>query len=242
MKRNLVLLLIIIAFSWACNFNREAENNLGYKIIETTRMVEDSANYSIKLDYPVFVADDEKLNVALEMLNQDIRSFLDTAANYYWGMSADSVMKFKDETGAFGKYELINDYYILDTTPEFISIKMSTYSYALGAHGFTALHTYNIELKEGRFLEFVDILDLSTPENEAALNGLLKAHFENESDCFNENPTADSTFRLFGFEEDFMLFFYETYELGPYYCGEAYVRVPLEELKSAGIWKAVCNP
>jgi len=164
-------------------------------------------------------------------------SLLDTAAAYYWGVEMDSVKYFIDEAGSSAQYALSNKYRILDTTGNVISILMETYSYALGAHGFTALHTYNFDIEQNRFLSINDLLDFSKPDNILQLNKILKDHFENPEGCFNDTPTADGNFELFGIEPENLVFFYEAYELGAYYCGIARVSVPIEELKKAGLWK-----
>jgi hypothetical protein len=114
---------------------------------------------------------------------------------------------------------------------------MDTYSYALGAHGFTAIHTYNFDVKTGRFIRFKDVLNLNDSTNIRKLANLLKENFENPEDCFNDEPTADGTFKLFAFEPENMIFYYEAYELGAYYCGMASVKVPVADLREAGLLK-----
>jgi hypothetical protein len=114
---------------------------------------------------------------------------------------------------------------------------METYSYALGAHGFTALHTYNYDLERNRLLVISDILNLSTPDNITTLNNLLARNFENPNDCFTQAPTADAQFQLFGIRPEHLVFYYEAYELGAYSCGIASINVPIEQLLEAGLWK-----
>lgn len=214
-----------------------AKSDLGYRIVESSTTIEDTAYYSIKLNYPVFISGDENDTVFLE-LNHRIENFLDTAAQYYWATSLDSAKQIKDETGAAGQFILENEYEVLDTTHRLISLKTETYSYALGAHGFTAIHTYNFDVEENRFLAISDILNLDSPENVDVLNDLLSRYFINRDDCFNQNPTAGTDFELFGLEPGNMVFYYEAYELGAYYCGSAAVRIPYMVLKEAGLWRS----
>ena len=212
------------------------KTGLGYRVVESSSVIEDTAYYSIKLEYPVFISMDENDTTFAE-LNQRIDAFLDTAAPYYWGTSLDSTKQIIHETGAAGQFILENEYEILDTTDRLVSLKMETYIFALVAHCFTATHTYNFDMKEKRFLLITDLLNLGNQENVDLLNGLLLRYFKNEDDCFNHHPTAGPDFDLFGLEPGNMVFYYEAYELGAYYCGSAAIRVPYEALKEAGLWK-----
>jgi len=233
--------LISIAFITAmvsCAGKKDSnDKSLGYKIIEQVNLSEDPGYYMVDKSYPFFAADDASLNKKLDILNMKIEGYLDTATQYYWGVSFDEVRKIKDETQGSGIYELKNSYRILDTTPDFVSLKMETYSYALGAHGFTAIHTFNFSIDDMRFLQLSDILDLSAPESENLLNQLLLKNFENPDDCFDAEPTANEDFRLFAMDKEHLIFFYEAYELGAYYCGMGKVAVAVSDLKNAGLWK-----
>lgn len=229
---------IVALTLFSCNTFKSNDNqNPGYKIIDQYSTTEDPDFYKIELSFPFFTSDDEIQREKLEILNEEITAFLDTAAQYYWGTAPKEVRTIKGETEAEGLFELKNTYEILDTIPGFISLKMETYSYALGAHGFTAIHTYNYAIDEEKLLKITDLIDLSAPENEQLLNQILQKNFENPGDCFDEQPTADKKFRLFALMGEEVHFFYEAYELGAYYCGIGQVTVPVEELKTAGLWK-----
>jgi len=234
--RNFLFFLVIIFLAFSCINNNDSNSGKNYRVIESNSVIEDSAYYTINFEYPYFVADGNE-DHGLDKLNETVQSFMDTAARYYWGVGIDSVKVLIDEIGSTGKYELNNKYQLLDTTPDVISILMETYSYALGAHGFTALHTYNFDIKENKLIVIGDVLDLSKPENTDKLNQLLAKNFDNPEDCFNTDPTADANFELFGFEKGNLVFYYEAYALGPYYCGSAKVVVSIDELKAAGMWK-----
>ena len=227
--------------AWACKNSSHSETSLDYKVVEMKRIIEDTAHYSINMAFPVFSSHIATKNKNLELLNKKIQAFLDTAAYYYWGVRVEDVEKMITETGSAGKFVLINNYHLLDTTPALISVKLETYSYALGAHGFNALHTFNFDLTNNTFLKLSDVLDLSSQANIDRLNALLKANFNNPEDCFNELPTADADFILFGKEPDSLVFFYEAYELGAYYCGEAVVKILVNDLKKADLWKGKSN-
>ena len=237
-KHTKILFVIMAGFLASviisCNAELSEEDTPGYRVIENEKIIEDTACYSIRLQYPSFIADADSVQT-LEILNAQIEGFLDTAAHYYWRMPPDSTGQIIEEAGSAGIFTLDNRYTILDTTNRFISLKMETYSYALGAHGFTAIHTYNFDIENGVFLKFDDILDLDDTTRVAKLNALLKENFENPEDCFNDEPTANGSFELFAVEPEYVVFYYEAYELGAYYCGTAIVKVPVKDLREAGL-------
>lgn len=232
---NYFIFSALVLLAWSCDSESNTNENKSYTLIDSHRMIEDSAYYEIDLEFPVFVGKDDKNS--LDELNSAIGELLDTAAIYYWGIPPDSVKAEIESTEASGTYVLNNKYTVLDTSAHRISIMMETYSYALGAHGFTALHTYTFDVEHSKMLTIGDILDLSDEENIASLNALLVENFENPEDCFTLPPSADANFQLFGLTPENLVFYYEAYELGAYSCGMAKVSVPISSLIEAGLWK-----
>ncbi len=232
---NYFIFLVLMLLVWSCGSESGTNENKSYTVIDSHRMVEDSGYYNIDFEFPVFVGNDGEN--PLDKLNSAISGLLDTAAIYYWGIPLDSVRATIEDSEASGSYVLNNKYTVLDTSAHRISIMMETYSYALGAHGFTALHTYNFDVEHNKMLAIDDILDLSGEENIATLNALLADNFENPEDCFTRPPTADADFQLFGLSLEYLVFYYEAYELGAYSCGIARVNVPIQRLIAAGLWK-----
>jgi hypothetical protein len=236
MKRLTAYFFLITLFVAGCNLWKDKKTPLLYHVLESKKTVEDTTYYKILKNYPEFIADDEKLKPSLDNLNQAIVNFVDTLELYYWGTDIDGAKQIKYETGAAGLFELLNKFTILDTTNRFISIQFETFSYALGAHGFTGLNTFNFDLNTAKFIQFPEVIDFSKPENIDTLNTLLKKHFVNSDTCFTTQPTVIPDFKRFGLSRDFLFCYFEAYELGAYYCGSATVKVPVDELKRAGLW------
>ncbi|HZK08809.1 MAG TPA: DUF4163 domain-containing protein [Bacteroidales bacterium] len=235
MKTKIILLVAFVAAFWACNRHQSDEKPIEYSIIEQSTITGDSAYYSIKLEYPIFKADQPADDSLFEPLNNHIKNFMDTAASYYWGMETRNVPAYIDSIQAHGRFELQNDYEILLSTSDTISLKLETYSYALGAHGFTAFHTYNYDIGHKHFIGLDEVLDLSSDENVNNINELLAHYFENPEDCFTEVPTINVDEQLWGFRPEYLVFFYEAYDLGAYVCGSAEVKIPLKELRKRNL-------
>jgi len=236
MKKIAAYFFLISLFVAGCNVWKDKKATLPYHVLESKKTVEDTTFYKILKNYPEFIADDEKLKPSLDNLNQAIVNFVDTLEFYYWGTDIDGAKQIKNETGAAGFFELLNKFTILDTTNRFISIQFETYSYALGAHGFTGINTLNFDIKNKKFLQLTEVIDFSKPENLTYLNNLLQKYFENPDSCFNTQPSVMPDFKRFGISREFLYCYFEAYELGAYYCGAATVKIPVHELKNAGLW------
>ena len=224
-------------FIIACHQTPPENSKPEYTIIEQSKIVGDTAIYTIDLQYPLFKSSINVVNIGLETLNKTMETFLDTAARYYWGTDTEDARKVIEETGTSGKYELMNRYEILSKDVALISVKFETYSYALGAHGFTALTTFNFDVKNGKFLKLTDFVNFDTPENLKTMNNLLAKYFENPSNCFDKEPSVTTEYKKFGKEPLYLVFYFEAYELGPYCCGAATIKIPITVVKEAGIWK-----
>ncbi len=240
MKTKIFLLLLAITSTISCTTNTEETKQkepLDYQVVGYSKTVQDTLYYTIDYQYPFFKSENEKLSGKLNKLNNRIKNFLDHAEITFWGVDAKGTIKIIRESEASGKYELINRYEILDTTNQLISLKFETYSFTLGAHGFTTINTYNFNPETGKTLSFTDIVELSSDTNLEKFNGLLLANFTNPYDCFNEVPKVDSKYEKFTINPDHLIIYFEAYELGPYACGMAEIMISIDELKNAGLWK-----
>lgn len=236
MKKSAAYFFLITLLFTGCNLWKDKKTTLPYHVLESKTTVEDTTIFKVLKNYPEFIADKKKLKPSFDILNQAIVTFVDTLEHYYWGTNIQGAKQIKNETGTAGVFELLNKYTILDTTNQFISIRFETYSYALGAHGFTGLNTFNFDLKTAKFIQFSEVIDFSKPENIDALNTLLQKHFVNPDTCFNTQPTIVPDFKRFGISREFLFCYFEAYELGAYYCGSATVKIPVDELKTSGLW------
>jgi len=237
-KLSFTALVLLLILSFSCRYFRKkpAETNLLYKTLVSEIIAGDSVYYKIDLKKPVFVLNDS-LDASLKELNQAMESFLDTATFYFWGTDTTGAIEIVKETGTSGFYLLMNNYRILDSTDKIISVVFETYSYALGAHGFTAITTFNYDLRRKKMLEVGDLIDFSKPDSQEVLNNLLKKYLVDEQNCFDVEPFADKDFSRFALDPDHVVFFYEAYELGAYACGSAEIKIPKAELTLAGIFK-----
>lgn len=239
MKTKLFLFFVGLAILASCKTSTESdqEGSLAYRLVENSKLIEDTLYYRIDFQYPYFSSDDEKISHKITSFNDSVQTFLDNAEQTYWATDTDGAVKIIQETGASGQYELINRYEVLDTANQLISLKFETYSYALGAHGFTAINTWNLNIESGKYLKLTDVVNLSDENKLTQFNQLLVASFVNTEGCFSEEPKINSTYDKFAITSDFLVIYFEAYDLGPYSCGSAEIMVSIDELKESGLWR-----
>lgn len=239
MKNYLLLSITVVLLltTFSCRFLKKKTeiSGLPYTTIHQEVKKVDSLYYKIEIQYPVFESKDTSA-LNLGELNTAISSFLDKAMVYFWSTDTLGAKKMIQETGASGYFILMNKYQVMDSTTSRISVMFETYSYALGAHGFTAITTFNYDLVNGKMLGLSDLIDFSDPGKQKELESFLDKHLENPDSCFYMKPTIDPDFKRFAVAPDHLLFYYEAYELGPYSCGTATIKIPIEELKASGLF------
>jgi len=237
--RTFILLLVLVAVI-SCTTSTEDTDQTeskNYQIVEQSKLIEDTLYYTVDYQYPFFKSENEEISVKINKLNKRIKIFLDHAEQTYWGTDTDGAVEIVKESESSGKYELMNRYEILDTTDLLISLKFETYSYALGAHGFTAIITYNFDINAGKILTLTDIVDLSEKSNLKQFNKILADSFENPYDCFTEKPKVEDNYEKFALSPEHLIIYFEAYELGAYACGSAEIKIPIEKLIDNGLWK-----
>lgn len=126
------------------------------------------------------------------------------------------------------KYQLVTKDTIFNTSRKIISTRITAYIFTGGAHGKTEYYAVNYTPEKGLFLKTGDLFDMSQV---ATINAAIAKYFVNPEKCFNVEPTIElaSTINI---SETSAIFTYEHYVLGAYYCGDAVVEVPLDELKN----------
>ena len=187
--------------------------------------------YQINVKYATFSSTDKEVNQACEAVNQAVKARMTKVESQF----KEEANRLRREFSADGQEvpswtsELQVEDSVFMATSQYISMRLTIYTYNGGAHGQTRYMAFNYDVKNGRFLTNEDIVDASKA---TAVNAQLKAHFQNPNGCFTEDPTLEQT-AVINFTATSLCFKYEPYVLGPYACGAAEVNVPREALKDA---------
>ena len=195
------------------------------------KVVCDSADYVIDATYPEFTSENEAVNKGLGALNLAMADLVDGLAD---SLTADARELFReladlsDERPSW-RYGLTVRDSVFMATPDFISVRLTVYTFRGGAHGMTDFYAFNYDVKNQKLLTNEELLNYG---ESATVDAALKANFENPDGCFNLDPTLADVSAV-NVTPDSLCFTYEQYVLGPYACGTAEVTVPRSSLQAA---------
>ena len=200
------------------------------KVSERT-FSDETSEYRISAKHAIFSSTDEKVNQACQEMNQAVAEYVESATEQF--RTEATGMRRELAADDMKCPVWVSEFHLEDSvfmaTSQYISMRLTIYTYNGGAHGQTRYMAFNYDVKNGRFLTNEDIVDASKA---TAVNAQLKAHFQNPNGCFTEDPTLEQT-AVINFTATSLCFKYEPYVLGPYACGAAEVNVPREALKDA---------
>lgn len=229
MKNSIILVAFLALFVCSCGRTARVD-------VKTVSSVDSTRNWEVNIQRSVFFSEEAVTEKSCSVLNSRISHFIDSMAN---GLKQDADQFFaeyrhtEEEYPAFG-YEL----YVRDTVfmanDKYISVRLTIYEFEGGAHGMTNYYAFNYDVKNQRFFQPDQILDLN---KKSELNALLKKNFVNKDGCFTEIPTLSNGYTAVNVSPTDVYFIYPQYVLGPYSCGAAQVIIPRLELKDIYLWK-----
>ena len=196
--------------------------------IRKNQFSDQSGNWKVNLDFPVFSSPDPEVNKGCEILNQQIRQFIKGKQDSLKAEADEFSKSFK--TDSLSRPNWIYTLNVTDSvfmaTSEYISVRFEVYSFTGGAHGATGFYAFNYDVKNRQLLKPAEILSYKDSD---AINRSLKAHFKNPEHCFTTEPTLDLVTAI-NFTPRNVCFTFAQYTLGAYVCGAAEITVPKTEL------------
>jgi len=196
--------------------------------IRKDQFSDQSGNWKVNLDFPVFSSSDQEVNKGCEILNQQIRQFMTGRQDSLKAEADELFQSFKTDS-----MPRPNWIYTLDVTDsvfmatsEYISVRFEVYTFTGGAHGITDFYAFNYDVKNRELLEPEEIVAYKDSD---AVSRSLQAHFKNPENCFTTEPTLDLV-SVINFTPGDVCFTFTQYTLGAYYCGIAEITVPKTEL------------
>lgn len=178
-----------------------------------------AGRYRINVRSSFYNSSDEKLNEALEPLNDSLSSIVSSIVEEFMenvGFMGDSIPR---ESG----YE--RELYVRDTicsaTKKLVSVRYTIYQFTGGAHGNTTSFALNYLPEQKRFLEKEEFFKVG----EAVVDSLLQSCFVDADSVCYAVPTVELASSI-NFTEDEVIFVYDRYVIGPYSAGEVEIRVP----------------
>lgn len=195
----------------------------------------------IEINIPVAEGDTElakKINFSIE---NHIANMLNFAEDYSETLQLkDAIKNFDDNYKAFKDdfeesnlvWEATFDGEVTYNSDAIISLAISNYSNTGGAHGNTNVTFFNFDKATGNQTTIESMLT-----DMESFNELAEKHFK-ESLIFEENYNYEDYFfgddfqlpANYGFSDEGLILFYNTYEIAPYAMGITEFTIPFDEL------------
>lgn len=218
--------LFTIAFAALALGACKKEIKLEVKQIQGTNKTE---LWDIQINHPVFSSTDTETEKSCVKFNNEIRGLVNGIRAAFMEQSKETVAKL-DSAGMkpVAPYELIIEDSVFIADQNYISVCVLSYEMLGGAHGMTNFYGVNYDVKNQKFLDKKDILNMSKA---GEINDLLKANLQDPEKCFTMGvPTVDNASAV-NITLHTLDFTYAPYILGPYSCGYTTISVPRSKLK-----------
>ncbi len=196
---------------------------------KTDKYVDQTQSWDINVEKTYFSSTNAEAEKACRVVNAKVQYLIDSLQNNVKTQADTFFAAFATDTANRPVYNY--ELYIRDTVflanEDYISIRLSAYSFTGGAHGMTDFYALNYNMKKQAFVSPQEILDF---KQRIEINNLLAENFKNEGGCFTEKPTLTNGFTALNITPKAICFTYPQYVLGPYSCGYAQVYIPRDKL------------
>lgn len=201
--------------------------------IEIKSLIEYEDYYALGVHYPVT----NKENIDLE-ISKLAKNYISQIKSY-----AKEFFTGPEPPGGFSsawKYELSIDYNVNRFSSEIVSFKFDVYMYTGGAHTIHEIYTktYNLESEKELILsdlfkedsEYLDVISNLSYEQLVQSDRLGDLFIE---DWVQEGTSPqEENFKNFALNENSIIFFFPTLQVGPWVAGEQYVEFEFTEIES----------
>jgi hypothetical protein len=194
-------------------------------VIDYSVQADYSDAFNMNYFYPVILGSDSKLI----QINSAIKERVETAINYNIALAIDDHTAPENETFELRPYYYAANYRVYTNTAHYLSLGLSFYQYTGGAHGLSSATYFNYDLTTGAEIGLNDLFetdfDYQTYINDIIYNA-IDAMGEADMGYAFEGISADQKFYLDG---DWIVIYFEPYEIAPYAAGAPTFKIPFPE-------------
>lgn len=230
MKNCILLLLGGLLFLSACHSEGGIE-------VQTCKRSDSTAYLKANIVQSVFTSANPETRKSCEILNAKVSYLIDSIEKSLL-LQADTFYTGLEQAGMerpVWDFEMYVEDSVFMASPDYISLRITVYTFQGGAHGMTEFYAFNYDVKRRQFQEPDQILDFGKYTD---INELLKKNFVNTDSCFTEIPTLENGLAALNVTAETVCLTYPPYVLGPYSCGYAQVVIPRSELEDMLLFPA----
>lgn len=222
MKTKLLAACILALSVVAC----KKEIKLEVKQIHETDKTE---QWDIQIDRPTFSSTEAEVEKSCVKFNDEITGLVNGIHAAFIEQCKETIAGL-DSIGEkqMAPYELIIQDSVFQADENYISVRVLSYEMIGGANGITNFYGVNYDVRNQKFLNKQNILNL---DKAAEINVLLKKNLKDPDKCMTfAAPTVDNVTAV-NFTPKTVEFTYTKYILGPGACGPTTISIPKEKMQ-----------
>jgi type III secretory pathway component EscR len=227
MTNRIALLLII--FLLICSGTIVSSENISKNIqIYTLKYVLETE--AVKIDAAIPVIKGFKNKMAQESFNQKFRDDIINFTEDIKTQAEKFLKELNKEERPFFKYQVHIIFDVMNKE-EILSLVLSYYQYTGGAHGLTEVVSYNLNPETGEGLSFSKFLLKVWMDMEQVKEYIITEINREPRNYFPDaldNIRNRNNFNYY-LEGDFLIIYFQQYEIAPYAVGNPEFRIPLSD-------------
>lgn len=185
--------------------------------IDTQTLTENNKDINSIINIPIVMTKDTNIekNINYKIRN-DIMEFYNRSKN-----EAKEYNKNFPENP--NKFVANADFYIKKNSDNMLSILLNYYKYSGGAHGYYEYKSYNIDMRNGKFLELKDMFK-SNSDYKKVIDNEIRRQIEAKA---KSDPQYEGIYQFEGIkdnqkfyiQDDNLMIYFDLYEIAPYAAG-----------------------
>ncbi len=237
LKISLTVFSIGILFLFAIYCGQKLRNNsiFGTKTgnnvsIHNITKAENTNYAKISIEYPEIKGVDSEINNSIKgFVESELASFNSNAeenwkARIETSLPGEKIAEFPAEGE---KFEFITSWEMPQLSSDYISIVLSIYQFSGGAHGSTELKSFNIDIKNNKFITLAELFDgkkdylnmISDNAISDLKDRLVDTGLSDLATVSEGAAPLESNFEIFTFNKNKITFYLKQYQVGPYSIG-----------------------
>lgn len=223
MKTKFTILVFAVFALGACKKEIKLE-------IKQMHETDKTAQWDIQINRPAFSSTEAEVEKSCVKFNDEITGLVNGIQAAFREQARETISGL-DSIGEkqIAPYELLIQDSVFLADDNYISVLVSSYEMLGGANGITNFYGVNYDMKNRKFLNKQDILNMSKASD---INALLKQNLKDPDQCFTfEAPTVENVSAI-NFTLHTVEFTYAKYILGPGSCGPVTISVARNKMQN----------
>ncbi|MEG1256671.1 DUF4163 domain-containing protein [Clostridium sp.] len=212
--------------------NSEIKEDKMGAIVENEEIIYSNEYVSVDINKPIVRLPNKEIE---GIINSKISKKVSEFENYIVDLSKKDNMQYKKDGLPLKQYVVNINNTVNYNKDNILSLTLHFYSYTGGAHGSSVDVSYNFDVNTGNNGVLEDFLGKDKKYNKIILNNMKEIidknpnmYFKEVTDNINEIPYNQKFFLV----NDYVIIYFDEYEIAPYAAGIVQFKIPLKSFKA----------